>query len=77
VLVQEVNTVGPQALQHVIHHDLDVVGPAIQARESLPGFLVDVPAKLRLNHDFVAEGAHRFAEDTLYLPRAIRLRGIE
>ena len=46
-------------------------GRLLQSRPALAGFLVDVPAELRGDHDLVAERLDAFAENPLHLVRAI------
>ena len=77
MLVEQVDAVGAQALQHAFDHQLDVIGPAVEAGSALSGLQVDVPAELRGDDDLVAEGRDAFAEDPLDLVRAVGLRGID
>jgi hypothetical protein len=73
VLVQQVDAVGAQALEHALDGLLDVCRPAVQAGQALAGLEIDVPAELRCDHDPVAERRHAFAEYPLHLVRTVSL----
>lgn len=60
VLIEQIDPIGPQAFQHVIDDDFDVLRPAVEARAALTSLLVDVPAKLRCDHYLVAKRCDRF-----------------
>jgi hypothetical protein len=77
VLVEEVDAVGPEALQHALDRDLDVPGTAVQAGTLLPGLRVDVPAELRGDHDLAADGREGLAHELLVPEGAVHLGGVE
>ena len=65
VLVQEIDTIGPQAPQHALDGELDAVRTAVETRTPLARLQIDVPAELRRDDDLVAERRDGFAEDPL------------
>jgi hypothetical protein len=62
VLVEEVDAVGLESLQHPFGRGLDVVGAAFQAATAFSRLEVDVPAELRGYHDLIADWRQRFAD---------------
>ena len=73
VLVEEIDAVGAQALQHALDGQLDTVRAADEPRAPLAGLEIDVPAELRGDHHLVAERLHAFAEDPFHLVGAVGL----
>jgi hypothetical protein len=57
VLIEEINAIRLESLQHAVNGQSDVVGPAVKATQHSPGFQVDVPAKLRGDHHLIANGS--------------------
>ena len=55
----------------------DLLGPAIERRLLLHAFRVDVPPKLRRNHNLIAEGLDRLADDLFIHPWPVNLRCVE
>ena len=54
-----------------------MIGPAIERRLLLDARSVDVPPKLRRNHNVIAERLERLADDLFIHPRAVDLGRIE
>jgi hypothetical protein len=77
VLVEEVDAVGPEALQHALGRGLDVLGTAVQPGFLLPRLQVDVPPELRGDHDLAADGREGLAHELLVRERAVHLGGVE
>jgi hypothetical protein len=77
VLVQQVDAVGAQALQHAFDRLLDVGRAAVQAGQALARLEVDVPAELGGDRDLVAERGHALAEDAFDFMRAVGFGGVE
>jgi hypothetical protein len=77
VLVEHVDAIGPQALQHPVDRPPDVVRAAVEPAARLPGLRVDVPAELRLDHHLVAHRLQRLADDPLGLEGPVRLGRVE
>ncbi|MNT30947.1 hypothetical protein D3C72_1667640 [compost metagenome] len=77
VLIEQIDPVGAQTLEHAFHRLFDVVWTADQPRAALAGLRVDVPAEFAGDHDLVAERGDGFAEDALAFMRAIGLGGIK
>ena len=77
MLIQEVDAIGSKAFQHRLDHPLDMFRAAIESRQPLACFHIDVPAEFRCNHDFVPKGSHAFTKNTLHLKRTVRFSRIE
>ena len=77
VLVEEVDAVGPQALEHPLDRELDVLGLAVEPRPPLTRLEVDVPAELGGDHDLSRNGATPSPRMRSTLVRAVRLGRIE
>ena len=71
VLVEQVNAVGAQALEHAFHGQLDMGRAADEARATRAGLQVDVPAELAGDHHLVAEWCDGLAQNPLALMRAV------
>ena len=72
VLVVEIDAVGPEALQRVLDHLLDVLRPAVEAaRPSM-----SKPNLVAID-DLVAERRERFADELFVRVRAVDLGGVE
>jgi hypothetical protein len=71
VLVEEVDAVGAEALEHSFDGELDVLGLAVEPRAPLACLEVDVPAEFGRDHDLVSEGRDTLAENALDLVRAV------
>ena len=54
MLVEQIDAVGSEALQHPVDGSSDVVGAAVHAAAALAGAWVDVPAELRGDDHLVA-----------------------
>lgn len=76
VLVEQVDVVRPEALQHAVDGPANVFRAAVQAVAG-PRVRAAVPAELGRDHHVVADGAEGIADDTLRLPRPVRLGRVE
>src|SRR5205809_5369731 len=72
MLIQKIDAVRPQSLQRVLNDELDMVGFAVQPRESLPCLLIDVPSVLRCDPNLITKRLYGLAEDPLVLPGPVR-----
>ena len=77
MLVEEVDAVGLEPLQHALGRALDVVGAAVEARAALARVGIDVPAELGGDHHLVAHGRQRVADQFLVGKGAVGFGGIE
>src|SRR5882724_3551072 len=77
VLIQQVDMVGPEALQHALGGSLDMLGPAVERTEPLAGHEIDVVAKLGRYHDTLAQWLQRLADEGLVLERPISFRCVK
>ena len=77
VLVQKIDVVGTQALQHGVDDRDDVLGAAVQTAGSRAGLQIDVEAELGRDDDLVAERRHRLAEQGLIGERPIGFSRVE
>ena len=77
MLVEQVDVIRLQALQHPLDGDLDVIGTAVLAAKPLAGRRVDVVAELGGDHHVAAERSQGFTDEFLVPERAVVLRGIE
>jgi len=68
VLVQEVDAVNPEALQHLLDALADVVGPAV------PPSVRELEAELRREDYLVTNWLEHFAHEHLVHVRLVRLR---
>jgi hypothetical protein len=77
VLVEQIDAIGLEALEHAFGHVLDVLRPAVQPDQALSGLLVDVPAEFRGDDHLVADRRQGLADKLLIRERAIDLGGVE
>jgi hypothetical protein len=77
VLVEQIDPVGTEALEHALDGQLDVRRAAVESRAALARLEIDVPAELGGDHDFVSERRDPLTEDALDLERAVRLCRVE
>jgi hypothetical protein len=77
VLVQKVDAVGLETLQHPVGRDLYVLGTAVQAGMAIPRLGVDVRAELRGDRHLLAERCERLADEFFVRERAVCLGGVE
>jgi hypothetical protein len=66
-----------EPLEHAVHDDLHVAGPAVETGASLAGLLIDVPAELRGDHHLASERRDGLAEDPLGFMRAVGFGRVE
>jgi hypothetical protein len=72
VLVEQIDSVGAESLERSLGDLLDVLRPAVEAREG-----GEVEAELRGDHHLIPEGSKRFANEFLIGERAVDLGGVE
>ncbi len=74
MLIEQIDAIGPQPLQRGVGDRADALRPAV-----LAGFVESpvLEAELGGNHDLVAEGRQRLANQFLVGERTIGLRGVE
>ena len=77
MLVQKVDAVDLQALQHRFNDFSNVVWTAIQPTSSLSGFQINVEAEFCRDHHLITKWCDRFAHKFFACERAIRLGGVE
>jgi hypothetical protein len=77
VLVQKIDAIGAQALEHALDGQHDMLRAAVEPRTPFAGFEIDVPAELGSDHDLVTERRNDFAENPFHLMRAVSLSRIE
>ena len=77
VLVEQVDPVGAQPLQHRIDGRPDVVGAAVGSAAALPGLRVEVEAELRGDDHLVAHRLQGFADDAFGFEWTVGLGGVE
>ncbi len=77
VLVEKVDGVYLQPVQHRINDFSDVVGQAVQPAAAPPGFRVDVKAEFRRDDHLIANWRERFANEFFVCERAVCLSGME
>ena len=77
VLVEQIDAVRAQALEHAFDGQLDMGRAADEARAPRASLQVDIPAELAGDHHLVAKGRDGFAENPLALVRAIGLGGVK
>lgn len=77
MLIEQIDAIRAQALEHSLDDLLDVLGPTVEPGTPLTGLLIDVPAKLGGDDDLVSEGRHGLAQDPLHFEGAIGLGGIK
>ena len=75
VLIEQVDMVGPQALQRSLDHLADMLGPAIEPDHL--ALLVDLEAELRADQNLVANRLQRLANQLLVDERTVALCGVE
>jgi hypothetical protein len=75
VLIEQVDMVGPQALQRSLDHLADMLGPAIEPDHLV--LLVDLEAELRADQNLVPNRLQRLANQLLVDEGTIALRGVE
>ena len=71
VLVEQVDPVGPQPLQHLVDDGADVLGSAVE-----PAW-VELEAELGGQHHLVADRFQRLSDEDLVGEGSVRLRGVE
>ena len=74
VLVEQIDPIGLEPLQRRVGHFLDVRGPAIE-----PCLLAvfESEAELRRDHDLIADGRERLADELFVGERSVHLSGVE
>ena len=72
VLVEQIDHVGLESLERRLGDLLDVLRPAVEARER-----GKVETELRSDHHLAPEGSKRFADDFLIGERAVDLCGVK
>src|SRR5260221_6930601 len=77
VLIEEVDVIRLQALQHPLGCDLDMIGTAVEAAKTLPRNRVDVPAELGGDYHLSAEWRQGFTDEFFVPERAVGFRGVE
>jgi hypothetical protein len=77
VLVEQVDIVHLQTLQHPIRCQDDMVGTTVLAPKPLSGDRVDVVAELGGNHHFFSKWSEGFTHQLLVPKRAVVFCGIE
>ena len=75
VLIEQVDVVGPQALQRTLDYLADMRRPAIEPDHL--ALLVDLEAELRANENPLANRLHRLANEFLVDERSVPLCGVE
>ena len=75
VLIEQVDMVGPQALQRTLDYLADMRRPAIEPDHL--ALLVDLEAELRANENPIANRLQRLADELLVDERSVALRGVE
>src|SRR6266581_8315289 len=73
VLVDEVNAVSPEPLEHPIHSLLYVVRLAVEPHFEATGLGIYVPAELRRDHHVIAERCDALTQDALAFERSVSL----
>src|SRR5262245_59194758 len=76
VLIEKIDSFGPEPLHGSLGDLLDMRRSAVQAA-LLAGFWIDVEAEFGGDHDLIAERLKRFAHDLLIGEWAVDFRGIE
>ena len=77
VLVQKVDVIGAQPLQHRIRHAFDMIGVTVRPRVTIHSSGPDIEAKLGGDNHFVAYRCEGFTDQFLVGPRTVDLGGIE
>jgi len=77
MLVEEIDAVGAEPLEHTFHDHFDVTGPAVEPWAPHASVLIDVPAELRCDYHLVSKRCYGLAEDSLRFMRAVRFGGVE
>ena len=77
MLVEEVDVVGIEPLEHPFGCDLDMPGAAVQTRATLSCLRVDIPAELRGDDDLAADRGQSLADEFFIGERPVGLRCIE
>jgi len=76
VLIKEIDSVRPEALETAVRDTLDVVRTTVQSASFL-GDRIDLEPELGGDHDIIANRCERLADDRLADERAVDLRGVE
>ena len=71
VLVEQIDAVGPQSLEHLVDDLADVVWSAVQSSR------FELETEFRGQHDLVADRFERFADQGLVRQGPVRLSGVE
>ena len=77
MLIEQIDTVCPQALQAGVRNGSDVFGPAICTGASLAGRGIDVETELRCDYHVVTNRFKSFPYKFLVREGAISFRGVE
>jgi len=73
VLVEKIDAISAEALEHTLDYPLDVFRAAVESWTALAGFLIDVPAELGCDRDLIPERSYAFAQDSFHLMRPVSL----
>jgi hypothetical protein len=63
VLIEQVDMVGPQALQHALGGSRDMLRPAVERTQPFAGEEIDVMAKLGRYHNILAQWLQDLANE--------------
>src|SRR5260370_25906624 len=77
VLIEQVDMVGPQALQDALGGSLDMLRPAVERTQPFAGEEIDVMAKLGRYHNILAQWLRGLANESLVLEGTIGFRGVK
>src|SRR6266536_4541137 len=77
MLIEQVDAVRAEALEHAVDGQLDMAGAAVDSWAPLTGLKIDVEAELGCDHHPISERRDALAENALDLMRAVRLGRIE
>ena len=76
VLVEQIDDIGPEALERRLGDFLDVLWPTIQPG-LFAGVRIKLEAEFRGNHYLLTEGSESFAQEFFVGERAVDFRSIE
>jgi hypothetical protein len=76
VLVEKIDAIGAEALEHTLDYPLDVFRAAVESWTPHASFEIDVPAELGCDRDPISERSHAFAQDSFHLVRPVSLRRV-
>src|SRR5208282_3214554 len=77
MLVEQIDPVCLEALQHALRHRSDVFGTAIQSRTTFASVLIDVPPEFRRDGYRVTYWGECIAHKLFICPRSVRLSRVE